>query len=222
MKGESAAFFDFIQFIRLISKSVVYCFFLPGGFIILEHHRSSHLPFEDSERRNWQNPEAVLTGIGLKPGFTFADIGCGGGFFALPAARIVGKSGQVYGLDANADLIAFLKERAAGEGLKNLHLTVGRAEETVVCEQCADIVFFGMALHDFQDASLVLKNARRMVKTGGRLVNLDWKKEPMELGPPLKIRFDVAKAVDLIKAAGFTVEAVRDGGRYHYLVIARP
>ncbi len=184
--------------------------------------RGIRRPFDDPERRKWQDPEAILSGIGLRPGFTFIDIGCGGGFFALPAARIVGGKGKVYGLDADGESIAGLGGKAAGEGLKNLYLTTGKAEESVVCQQCADIVFIGIALHDFQDPPKVLENARDMVKPSGRLVNLDWKKEPMKLGPPLRIRFDQEKAAGLIEAAGFTVDTIEDSGPYHYLVTAKP
>jgi ubiquinone/menaquinone biosynthesis C-methylase UbiE len=181
-----------------------------------------HRAIPDRERRIWLNPEAVLSGIDLRSGSTFIDIGCGRGFFALPAARIVGKQGKVYGLDADADSIATLKEQASGEGLKNLYLTVGRAEETIVCKQCADIIFIGMALHDFQDPSRVLKNARSMARPTGRLVDLDWKKEPTDFGPPLRIRFSVEVAVSLIEGAGFAVETTKDSGPYHYLITARP
>jgi ubiquinone/menaquinone biosynthesis C-methylase UbiE len=184
--------------------------------------RGIHRPIDDHERRRWQNPEAILSSIGLRSGLTFVDIGCGGGFFALPAARLVGKKGRVYGLDTNTDSIASLEERATREGVRNLYLTVGRAEETVICKQCADIIFIGMALHDFQDPSKVLENARSMVKPAGRLANLDWKKEPMEFGPPLRIRFSTEMAVSLIEGAGFAVETVKDTGPYHYLVIATP
>jgi len=184
-------------------------------------HKSSFRPFDDAERRKWQDPEKILTEIGVKAGITFADIGCGGGFFALPAARMVGVKGKVYGLDANAEAIAGLKEQAAREGLKNLYLTAGRAEDVIVCQNCADIVFFGMALHDFQDPSKVLANAAKTIKPGGRLVDLDWKKEA-DIGPPARIRFDVAKASLLIEAAGFKIESVKDSGLYHYLITARP
>jgi len=179
-------------------------------------------PAIDDERRKWQNPEAILADIGLRPGLTFIDIGCGGGFFALPAARMVGENGKVYGLDINPRSITSLKELATRESLTNLDLTVGKAEELVICEQCADIIFFGIVLHDFQDPSKVLDNARRMVKSTGRLVNLDWKKEPMKLGPPAKIRFSQETASRLIEAAGFIVETVKDSGPYHYMVIAKP
>ena len=190
--------------------------------ITLKPERRVRRPTDDLERRRWQNPEAILSSIGLRPGFTFIDIGCGGGFFALPAARIVGKKGKAYGLDTDAESIADLKEQASREGLENLYLTIGRAEETIVCKQCADIIFVGMALHDFQDPSRVLGNARSMAKPTGRLVDLDWKKEPMEFGPPFRIRFSVEVAVGLIEGAGFTVETTKDRGPYHYLVIAKP
>ncbi len=177
--------------------------------------------YDDNERRKWQDPEAILNEIGLSAGFTFADIGCGSGFFALPAARIVGNKGKVYGLDINAGAIAILKERAGGEGLSNLHLTVGKAEELTICEHCADIVFFGIALHDFQDPAKVLTNARKMIKPKGKLVDVDWKKESMAPGPPTAIRFSEKQAARLIEAAGFTIETIKDSGLYHYLVIAR-
>jgi len=79
-----------------------------------------------------------------------------------------------------------------------------------------------MALHDFQDASKVLENAKTVVKPAGILVNLDWKKEPMEVGPPVRIRFSAETALSLIEGAGSTVGTVKDSGPYHYVVIAKP
>lgn len=179
-------------------------------------------PADDQERRKWMDPEAILSGLGLKPGFTFVDIGCGGGFFALPAARIVGPGGNVYGLDTDTRSITVLKEQAAKEKLDNVRLTTGRGEENILCEECADIVFFGMDLHDFQYPAKVLGNARKMIKSTGRLANLDWKKAAMNIGPPLEKRFAEEKAIQLIEAAGFSVETINDSGPWHYLVMARP
>ena len=61
-----------------------------------------------------------------------------------------------------------------------------------------------------------------MLKSTGRLVNLDWRKEPMELGPPLQIRFSEKEAKSLIENTGFTIEAVKDVGSYHYIITAKP
>jgi ubiquinone/menaquinone biosynthesis C-methylase UbiE len=177
---------------------------------------------DETERRKWQNPEAVLKQIGLKPGLTFMDIGCGEGFFTFPAARSIGPGGRVYGLDLDEVSIEEIDKRAAAEGLDNLELRVGAAENTIFCQSCADIVFFGIVLHDFKDPGKVLQNARQMLKRGGKLANLDWKKQSMSFGPPVSIRFDENTAARLIESAGFNIESVTDSGLYHYLLIARP
>jgi ubiquinone/menaquinone biosynthesis C-methylase UbiE len=183
------------------------------------HHTGFH--YEEKQRRKWQNPEEILAEIGLKSGSTFMDIGCGEGFFTIPACRIVGKNGRVFALDIDKKAIAFLFEKAQKAGLTNLVARVGSAEEIVFCECCADIVFFGIDLHDFRDPSRVLMNARRMLKPDGRLIDLDWKKEPTELGPPMRIRFSQDHAAGLIATAGFKIESTTEAGPYHYLIIAR-
>lgn len=184
------------------------------------HHR--RFPNDDEERRKWQDPEAILSFIGVEPGMTFADIGCGEGFFAIPAARMVGASGRVYAVDIDASSIESLMRTASREGLTNVSARAEEAETALLCKECADIVFFGIDLHDFADAAQVLANARAIIKPSGKLVDLDWKKEPMEMGPPLEIRFDEAKATGLVEAAGFNVEDVTEYGPFHYMVTARP
>ena len=174
----------------------------------------------DSERRKWQDPDAVLAEIGVKAGLTFVDVGCGDGYFSLPAARLVGETGRVYGMDVDASAIDRLAQKAAAEGVTNLILTAGKAEDTVLCSSCADIVFFGIDLHDFQDPRKALSNARAMLKPAGRLIDLDWKKMRQDFGPPYDVRFTEQEASRLIESAGFRVESARDAGPYHYLIVA--
>jgi ubiquinone/menaquinone biosynthesis C-methylase UbiE len=186
----------------------------------MNSHRWHHA--DESQRKLWQNPEDVLKEAGLKPGFTFADIGCGQGFFTLPAAQTVGPKGKVYGIDVDESSIQELQKRASAAGLNNIELKTGAAEDTLICAGCVDIAFLGIVLHDFADPAKVLDNARKMIKKGGRLVNLDWKKVAMSFGPPLAIRFSEETASQLIKAAGFEIESISNSGQYHYLIIARP
>jgi ubiquinone/menaquinone biosynthesis C-methylase UbiE len=176
--------------------------------------------YDDRERRRWQNPEEILSAIGVTPGSVFIDIGCGTGFFTVPAGGLLGNSGKVYALDKSRDAVALLRKRAAVEGLRNIVAEVGMAEDRVFCEACANIVFFGIVLHDFDDPDKVLLNAGKMLKPAGRLIDLDWKKEPMELGPPLHVRFSEEQAIGRIRGAGFQIDSVEDSGLYHYLVVA--
>lgn len=175
---------------------------------------------DDPERRQWQDPEQILSSIGAGPGMVFIDVGCGDGYFALPAARKAGPHGKVYANDIDAGAIERLRKQAAEEGLDNLFADVKAAEETLVCHGCADIVFFGIDLHDFEDPAGVLRNAKKMLCPYGRLVDLDWKDQPMAFGPPQEKRFSLEKARNLIESAGFRIESVTDAGPYHYLIVA--
>ncbi|MDD1665264.1 MAG: class I SAM-dependent methyltransferase [Methanomicrobiales archaeon] len=150
----------------------------------------------------------------------FVDMGCGEGYFAIPAARRVGQRGEVFAVDINAESVERLRTQAKKEGLKNLTSWVGEAEKTCFCEGCADIVFFGIDLHDFRDPVAVLRNAEQMLGLAGRLVDLDWKDEPMEPGPPLGKRFSIGKARSLIESVGLRILSVKEAGPYHYLIIA--
>jgi len=177
---------------------------------------------DDPERRQWQDPEKILTLLGVVPGMVFIDVGCGDGYFTIPAACRVGPQGKVYAVDIDATAVERLKEQAAREGLDNLFSEVREAEDTVVCEGCADYVFFGIDLHDFEDPAQVLLNAKKMLRPQGHLIDLDWKDESMEFGPPQQKRFSIDKARYLIESAGFIIASVTEAGPYHYLIIASP
>lgn len=177
---------------------------------------------DEEDRRTWQNPEKILAAIGLRPGMTLIDVGCGEGFFALPAARMVGAGGKVIGIDRSEGAVSRMLARAAGEGLANIQGIAAMAEETVACTGCADIVFFGIDLHDFDNPRRVLANARRMIRPGGVLADLDWRKEETPFGPPIAIRFTEEKAADMVREAGFDIVRVEPLEPWFYEVIARP
>ncbi len=190
----------------------------------MAHHTHSwrHSPEDEAARRRWQHPESILERIGLASGDTFIDVGCGDGFFALPAARKIGPHGRICGIDVDAEALDLLREKAFAEGLDNVVLRHGPAEEIVLCEGCADVVFFGIVLHDFDDPVRVLGNAKRMAAPGGRIVDVDWRKEPLPIGPPAAKKFGTEHAASLMAEAGLRVTGVTDLEPYHYMITAVP
>jgi ubiquinone/menaquinone biosynthesis C-methylase UbiE len=182
------------------------------------HHHFGRL--YDAGRKAWQDPEAVLQAVGLKSGMLFIDVGCGYGFFSLPAARMVGEEGEVIGIDVNLKWLRFMLESAGKAKIFNLSAVVGRAESAMIYSRRADVVFFGNVLHDFDDPVKALTNARRMLKEGGILANLDWRKEDSDVGPPMAIRFDESLASRMISRSGLTIHSVTEQGPHHYLIKA--
>ena len=180
---------------------------------------------DDTERRRWQDPEAVLDTVGVAPRGIVADVGSGDGYFTLPIARRVGSRGVVYAVDPSVERLTRLHVQAEEEGLENIRIRAITAEELAVCEGCADLVFYGNCLHDFADPAVALQNAMTTLKPGGRLASIDWRKEETLsggdlVGPPVEIRFSEEEAAGLVRAAGFVVESIAPSGPYHYLVLA--
>jgi len=153
-------------------------------------------------------------------GNTFIDIGCNDGYFAIPAAQIVGDTGKIYGVDIDNDAINRLLEKAQKLHLNNIYAKVGKGESTLFCTGCADFVFLGTVLHDFQDPHLVLKNTYEALLSGGKLVNLDWKKKKGEIGPPFEKRFSEETARSLMSQAGFKNIVIEEYSSDFYLIIA--
>ncbi|HYA33459.1 MAG TPA: methyltransferase domain-containing protein [Candidatus Bathyarchaeia archaeon] len=91
---------------------------------------------DEVERRTWQNPEVVLADAGIKAGDIFIDLACGFGFFALPAARMVGSQGIVCGLDIDEEALKELREKAVRGGLRNLLNTGGCRRRCFVRGMC--------------------------------------------------------------------------------------
>lgn len=166
------------------------------------------------------DPDVILPGIGLKPGMTLVDIGCGQGFFALLAARIAGPEGRVYGIDIDEEALDLLGHRASDAGL-NIAVLRGDAGKTVACEGCADIVFFGISLHDLTEPEKVLANAWRMLKPGGILADLDGKKVLKQGESPPGKRLSEKEASQLIEEANFNIVSVEDFSDRFYLILAK-
>lgn len=63
------------------------------------------------ERRERQNPEKIIKSVGVTRGMVVADLGCGPGFFTIPLALAVGKSGMVYAVDSDAGMLSYLRDK---------------------------------------------------------------------------------------------------------------
>jgi ubiquinone/menaquinone biosynthesis C-methylase UbiE len=192
----------------------------------MSHNHRCHGGFalDEARRRSWYNPDSIIEN--LKEGMTFVDIGCGDGYFSVLAAKKVGPSGKVYAVDIDPLGIEKLKQKARLDGLTNIVTSVGKAEDIIFCKGCADMLFFSMDLHDFEDPAKVLQNAKAMLKPAGQLVDLDWKKiswakQGAQVGPPEQIRFSEEKVKELLSLEGFKVVSAVEAGPFHYVVTAK-
>ncbi len=171
---------------------------------------------ERPERLEWQPPEAVLSALGLQPGETLVDVGCGPGYFAIPAAKLVGATGRVYAVDISLEMLMRLGQRLYAEGLANVQPVLSRETNIPLPDGCADAALLANVLHEAEDRVALLAEVRRLVRPGGRLLVVDWVREPTPHGPPLEERLDPAEVEKEAGTAGWTVEGTASVGPYHW------
>lgn len=164
------------------------------------------------------NPEEFLRSEGLKQGMSFADVGCGPGFFSAPASRIVGEKGVVYAIDTQDEMLNELKRRADAENVK----AIKSSENSIPLEDnVSDFVLLAYVLHEAESKDVFLKEARRILKPGAILLLLDWEKRVEEDGPPFEDRLEREEASRLLREAGFSMETVSSFGESHYKISAK-
>ena len=173
------------------------------------------------DRRKRLPPEAILREIGLKAGDTFVDIGAGTGFFALPAARMVGPTGRVFGLDTSPGMVEDLARAAAEEGLTNVEAVLSAETEARLPANAAFYVLVNV-FHELEDRAAYLDRIRESMGVRSRLVIIDYHKKKTEHGPPLADRVDAAEARALCEAHGLSVLKVWEANEEEYGLIAGP
>ena len=177
---------------------------------------------DDPQRQAWLPPAEVLNALARRSGETVADVGAGTGYFTLPLARAVGPDGKVYAVDAQTEMLTWLKSKLDREGLANVELVHAEADQTGLPEASCNLYFLANVWHELEDCGAVAREARRVLKAVGRIAILDWRPDVNpENGPPLAHRLDPSHAANHLHAAGFELAVTVTIGRYSWLVQAK-
>jgi len=183
----------------------------------------AHLGSLNSPRRQQAvQPLALLTTAGLAAGQTVLDLGCGAGFFALPAAQLVGPQGQVIAVDVQAEMVQATQQAAHQAGCGNLEVLLAPGEyELPPGLPPVDWVILAYVLHEVAQPDRLLRLAARVVQPAGKILIVEWPKEDGPHGPPRAERLSPADLAAWYEPLGWEKVHYWEGPpEYYALVLA--
>jgi len=170
----------------------------------------------------FSDPQKIIDQLFLTKGQVVIDMGSGTGFYTKAAARAVGSTGHVYAIDLQIDLLRRLKKEAQASNLENVQIVFADLEKpmsTKVKDSIADLVIIANILFMIKNKEVILAEAKRVLKPGGRLLVVDWQESFGGIGPQFESVIDRKEAQKLGEASGFTFNSDIEAGSHHYGLI---
>lgn len=165
------------------------------------------------------NPESVLKQLKLKKTMTAADFGSGSGGWAFPLARKL-EEGKIYAIDILEEPLSALKARAKLEKLLNIETIRSDIEDRAgskLIDSSCDLVLMTNLLFEAENKKQVLEEGKRVLKPGGEILIVDWKKDaPMG---PKEGRVSAEEVKKIAKDLNLKLEKEFEAGTFHYGLI---
>ena len=174
--------------------------------------------FENPNREIFRYRAAIAGLMQLKPGMSVGEVGAGSGFLSRFIAEKVGPDGHVYANELEPKMVAYMKARAAKDGVKNLTVVQGEPRSTGFAPGTLDAVAVVQTFSFFNAPDAMLASIHASLKPNGLLLIVDSPREGM---PPAAPGMDVEEILPMTEAAGFTRVGENGVVPGHYSLILR-
>jgi ubiquinone/menaquinone biosynthesis C-methylase UbiE len=175
---------------------------------------------------NFSDPRSNVLQMGLRDGMKVGDLGAGSGHYTLAAAAAVGHDGRVYAIDVQEDVLRHLKDSGHRAGRRNIETIWGNIEKpggTKLRDQSLDAVILSNTLFQFEHKEAAIKEMKRILKSGGKLLVVDWAGAYGGMGPAPHHVVTEHQAEELFITGGFyKVKDFRAGPHHYGIVFASP
>ena len=160
---------------------------------------------EREEREMEENTSLLLKNLSVKPGMLIADIGAGSGYHSALLSKMVG-TGKVFAVDVEPEMIAYLNERIKQEKLARIVPVLSTEQKVSLPDNTVDMMLLVDVYHEFSYPYEMALSMRAALKSGGKLVLVEFRSEDKSV--PIKTihKMSEAQAIKEFKAAGFTFD----------------
>ncbi len=174
---------------------------------------------ERSERDDEEAPDVALNVLKIPKGASVADIGAGSGFITERLSARVGPAGRVFANDVQPQMLQMLARRLAIRKITNVTLVQGAIDDPKLEPASVDLEIMVDVYHELSQPQSMLRHLREALKSGGRLVLLEYRKEDPTVPIKFEHKMSVAEAKMELEAEGFTLAKVDEAlPRQHILI----
>ncbi len=152
--------------------------------------------------------------MNVQKGDVLLDVGAGKGYFAIPALKYVGESGQVIAADISQQMLDLLVSDV--HDAQNLTLLLCDKNNVPVPENSVDKILMAFVLHEVDNAVDYLKMLLRLLKRDGKLFIVEWSPVESPMGPPLHERLSKEAVENYFSAAGYELLRFEDINDFQY------
>jgi demethylmenaquinone methyltransferase/2-methoxy-6-polyprenyl-1,4-benzoquinol methylase len=125
---------------------------------------------ESRFRYRFFGPTRILQGADIRPGQTVLEVGCGTGFFTLPAAQLLGDQGSLVAMDMLPMSVEAVTKKVQTANLKNVRVVKGDALNTQLAAESLDaVLIFGVIPAPMLPMDRLLSEMQRILKPGGTM-----------------------------------------------------
>lgn len=167
------------------------------------------------------NPDKIVNEFGIEQGMKIADFGCGAGYFTIAMARVVGEEGKVYAFDIVRTALEAVVSKSKVESLLNIQTSWSNLEVpngSNLEDESVDMVLLANILFQSSRKNDIIKEAKRILKKGGKMMVIDWQKN-QTMGPPEKLIVSKDSVKKMVKKEGFKSEKEFFAGINHWGMI---
>jgi ubiquinone/menaquinone biosynthesis C-methylase UbiE len=132
---------------------------------------------ERPERLQEERPDLLISELDLKPGMAVADIGAGTGYHSSRMAQLVGKTGKVFAVDIQREMLTLLDKSMKAKGIFNVIPVLGSEKDPKLTPASVDLVIMVDVYHELEYPAEMLKAMVAALKPKGRIAFVEFKEE---------------------------------------------